>query len=79
MTIERINNGKGYGPDNCRWATRAEQQRNRCNNVWLEVDGERLVMVDVVAKYGISRDRIVRALKKGMPIEDIVKGGNIAN
>ena len=29
LTIDRIDNKKGYSPDNCRWVTMAEQSRNR--------------------------------------------------
>ena len=40
LTIERIDNNKGYNEDNCKFATRKEQQRNRRNNVLITYMGE---------------------------------------
>lgn len=36
FTLNRIDNDKGYSPDNCEWATLKEQTRNRSNTIFIE-------------------------------------------
>lgn len=53
-TIDRINPDGDYTPENCRWATMAEQQRNIKNNIWIEIGGERKILTDWCRINGIK-------------------------
>ena len=43
-SIERIDNDGDYSPDNCRWATAAEQRVNQRNCNYIEYDGQKYVL-----------------------------------
>ena len=40
LTIDRINNDGNYEPNNCRWVTIAEQQRNKSTNRFITYNNE---------------------------------------
>jgi hypothetical protein len=55
LTLERIDNDKGYSKENCRWATSKEQARNRRDNRFITYNGETKIMTDWARQYGLSR------------------------
>lgn len=55
-SLERINNNKGYAPNNCRWATRSEQQKNK-STTKIYTDGVfKGTLVECAKKLGISKE-----------------------
>lgn len=69
-SLDRIDNNKGYSPDNCRWATREQQQNNLRVNVRGLVHGEELTLAEACRKYQVSYGMAFHRLKKGMSFED---------
>jgi hypothetical protein len=54
MTIERIDNNGPYSPANCRWATRAEQNRNQRNSIIVDTPWGRMNLADAALRSGLS-------------------------
>lgn len=65
LTIERIDNDKGYSPDNCRWATRFEQASNKRSNHLYTIDGATDTMTNWARKYGIASTIVFCRLNRG--------------
>lgn len=65
LTLDRINNAKGYEPRNCRWTTQKVQQQNRTNNRLLTFANETLPITEWARRAGIHRHIISQRLRKG--------------
>lgn len=63
--LERKDNDGDYEPSNCRWAPRSEQMRNKRNNVWVRVDGERLCVVDALKRKGMNMSTFYYRVREG--------------
>lgn len=65
MTLERIDNSKGYSPENCRWATRRDQANNRdCNRV-ISARGKTMTIAYWCRETGINRNTLNKRLRLG--------------
>lgn len=52
-TVERIDVNGHYEPNNCRWATRAEQARNKRGNIFIEDGTRRVILKDYCQAHSI--------------------------
>jgi len=69
FTLDRKENAEGYGPKNCRWATKIEQNRNRTNNRILFHDGESLCVSEWAERTGLSSHAILARMKRGWSVD----------
>lgn len=70
LTIDRIENSKGYYSENCRWATHFEQGNNKTNTVRIQYLGMEKTISEWAIYLGITRAKINlryhRKYKKGL-------------
>lgn len=65
LTLDRTDNTKGYSPNNCRWATMQEQQRNRGNNVSMTAFGRTQLLVEWAEERGLTVAQLHGRLRRG--------------
>lgn len=54
LQIDRIDNNKGYCPENCRFVTAKENSRNRRSNILIEIDGVSKTLKEWAEFYNLN-------------------------
>lgn len=64
-TVERLNSNGDYEPDNCKWATRTEQNRNTSRNRVITYQDKTQCLSAWVEELGVDRNRFNWLIRKG--------------
>lgn len=69
-SLDRINNNEGYSLANCRWTTSKQQNSNRRNCIYVDLDGKQVTLREYCRRKGIRYRPIVKRIQdRNWPIE----------
>lgn len=68
-TLDRIDPNGNYEPDNCRWATITEQNRNTRRSIKITFNGQTLNVNDWAERVGLSAGNISQRIARGVDPE----------
>lgn len=70
LSLDRINNNADYCPENCRFVTQKEQNRNTRRNNNITLNGKTMCISDWAKQLGFSHASVLRLrLKRGWTLE----------
>lgn len=70
LTIDRIDNHKGYSPENCRWVSQTKQNQNRSSLHYATINGETKCVTEWCRELKLTPSTIIMRINKGMSPEE---------
>jgi hypothetical protein len=78
LSLDRIDNNKGYFPENCRWATIQEQAENKRSCVYLTHEGRTQTQTAWSRETGIGTGALRYRVLNGLPEDKIFYKGKLS-
>lgn len=73
LSLDRIDNNKGYSPNNCQWISIKEQQSHKSNTLYVFYQGKEWCLHTLCNQlnfpYKTAQKRYYRMKQKGLPID----------
>ncbi len=73
LTLERTDNFGNYSPENCTWADRTTQARNRRTNHIIHYKGANYTLAEISQLCGLKHSTILSRLSRGWSIKDAIE------
>ena len=73
--LDRIDNDKGYNPENCRWVSRLRNLNNKRTNRFLEFEGRKMTIAQWASVMGMNYRTLNNRINRGWPLERALTEG----